>query len=178
MVTSLFFRPNNLALVSYLLVGYGQSREARAGLDDSSAQNGSRTVRPSELAGKLGIKPGMAVLLQGAPPGFATQLGSLPDGAKLLTTSTRAADCVIAFVRSKADVKTMAPSVLRAVIANGLLWFAYPKKSGPLRSDLSRDSGWEPVFESGFDSVAQISIDDTWTGFRFRPKHLVGKRAR
>ena len=130
------------------------------------------------LARKLGIKPGMTVLLQGAPPGFAELLGSLAEGAKLLKTLTDAADCVIAFVRSKADVKTMAPAALRAVSDNGLLWFAYPKKSGPLKSDLSRDSGWEPVFDSGFDSVAQISIDDTWTGFRFRPKHLVGKRAR
>ena len=96
----------------------------------------------------------------------------------MLKTSSGAADCVIAFVRSKADVKAMAPSVLRAVIDDGLLWFAYPKKSGPLAADLSRDSGWEPVFDSGFDAVAQVSIDDTWTGFRFRPKHLVGKRAR
>jgi hypothetical protein len=135
-------------------------------------------VKPSGLARKLGIKPGMAVLLQGAPSGFATQLGSLPDGAKLLKSSSGAADCVIAFVRSKADVKTMASAALRAVVDDGLLWFAYPKKSGRLKSDISRDSGWEPVFDSGFDSVAQISIDDTWTGFRFRPKHLVGKRPR
>jgi len=135
-------------------------------------------VRSSELARKLGIKPGMTVLLQGVPSGFAAHLGSLPDGAKLLKTSTGAADCIIAFVRSKADVKTMAPTVLRGVIDNGLLWFAYPKKSGPLQSDLSRDSGWEPLFAAGFDSVAQISIDETWTGFRFRPKHLVGKRPR
>jgi len=81
-------------------------------------------------------------------------------------------------VRSKADVEAMAPTVLRAASDSGLVWFAYPKKSGPLKSDLSRDSGWEPVFDSGFDSVAQISIDETWTGFRFRPKHLVGKHAR
>jgi hypothetical protein len=120
----------------------------------------------------------MTVLLQGTPSGFAAMLGSLPEGAKLRKTSTGAADCVVAFVRSKADVKAMAPSALGAVIDDGLLWFAYPKKSGPLRSDLTRDSGWEPLFDSGFDSVAQISIDDTWTGFRFRPKHLVGKRPR
>jgi len=135
-------------------------------------------VRSSELARKLGIKPGMKVFLQGVPSRFAAQLVSLPDGAKLLKTSTGGADFVIAFVRCKADVKTMAPSALSAVVDNGLLWFAYPKKSGPLQSDLSRDSGWEPLFAAGFDSVAQISIDETWTGFRFRPKHLVGKRPR
>jgi hypothetical protein len=79
-------------------------------------------------------------------------------------------------VRCKADVQVVAPTVLRAVVDDALLWFAYPKKSSSVKSDLSRDSGWEPVFACGFDSVAQISIDETWTGFRFRPKHLVGRR--
>jgi hypothetical protein len=120
----------------------------------------------------------MKVLLQAPPADFPSVLGTLPDGAKLLRASTGAADCVIAFVRCKADVKTMAPLAFNAVGEKGLLWFAYPKKSGPLQSDLSRDSGWEPLFEAGFDSVAQISIDETWTGFRFRPKHLIRSKPR
>jgi hypothetical protein len=102
----------------------------------------------------------------------------MADGIKLLKASARRVDCVIAFVRCKADVQAMAPTVLGTVVEDGLLWFAYPKKSSAVKSDLSRDSGWEPVFAGGFDSVAQISIDETWTGFRFRPKHLVGKRPR
>ena len=135
-------------------------------------------MKASELARKLGIKPRMKVLLQAPPADFPSVLGTLPDGAKLLRASTGAADCVIAFVRCKADVKTMAPLAFNAVGEKGLLWFAYPKKSGPLQSDLSRDSGWEPLFEAGFDSVAQISIDETWTGFRFRPKHLIRSKPR
>ncbi len=130
----------------------------------------------SGLARKLRIKPGMKVLLLGAPADFPALLEALPDGARLQRVSIGGADCVIAFVRCKADVGTMARSALSAVVDDGLLWFAYPKKSGPLQSDLSRDSGWEPLFEAGFDSVAQISVDETWTGFRFRPKHLVRKR--
>src|SRR5215475_5435284 len=132
---------------------------------------------PSGLARKLGIKPGMKVLLRGVPAHLLPLLGNLPDGAKLLKTSKGEADLVIAFVRSGAEVKRMTPSALSALGENGLLWFAYPKKSGRLQSDLSRDKGWEPLFEAGFDSVAQISIDETWTGFRFRPNHLVGKRS-
>jgi len=135
-------------------------------------------VKESGLARKLGIKPGMKVMLEAPPRDFLALLGTLPEGAKLMKVSSGAVDCVIAFVRSKADVKTMAPRALTAAGEKGLLWFAYPKKSGPLPSDLSRDSGWEPVFEAGFDSVAQISIDDTWTGFRFRPKHLVRSKPR
>lgn len=132
-------------------------------------------MKVSDLARKLRIKPGMKVLLQDAPEGFPELLGNLPDGAKLLKTAGVENDCVIAFVRTKAHVITTAPAVLKAVGDKGLLWFAYPKKSGALQSGLSRDSGWEPLLEAGLDSVAQISIDETWTGFRFRPRHLVGK---
>ena len=133
-------------------------------------------MAPSGLAKKLGIKAGMKVLALHAPEDFPALLKGLPGGAKLATASTGKADCVIAFLRCKADVKTTAPLAISAVVDDGLLWFGYPKKSGPLESDLSRDSGWEPLFEAGFDTVAQVSIDKTWTGFRFRPKHLVRKR--
>jgi hypothetical protein len=135
-------------------------------------------VKASGLARKFGIKPGMNVLVQDAPTDFLKLLGALPEGAKVLKTANGKTECVIAFVRNKAGVKTIAPKTLKAVGDKTLLWFAYPKKSGPLQSDISRDDGWEPLFDAGFDSVAQISIDPSWTGFRFRPKHLVGKRPR
>ena len=128
-----------------------------------------RTTTMTKLARKLGIKPGMKVLIRDAPADFASLRSSLSDGIKLLKASNNRGDCVIAFVRCKADVQAVAPTVLSAVVDDGLLWFAYPKKSSAVKSDLSRDSGWEPVFAGGFDTVAQISIDETWTGFRFRP---------
>jgi hypothetical protein len=135
-------------------------------------------MNSSGLARKFGIKPGMTVLLRDAPSDFAPLLSKFADGIKLLKASDERVDCVIAFVRCKADVQAVASAVLSAVVEDGLLWFAYPKKSSTVKSDLSRDIGWEPVFAGSFDSVAQISIDETWTGFRFRPKHLVGKRPR
>jgi hypothetical protein len=135
-------------------------------------------MNSSGFARKLGIKPGMTVLLRDAPSDFASLLSNLADGSKLPRAADDKADCVIAFVRCQADVQAVASAVLSAVVEDGLLWFAYPKKSGAVKSDLSRDIGWEPVLAGGFDSVAQISIDETWTGFRFRPKHLVGKRPR
>jgi hypothetical protein len=135
-------------------------------------------MESSELARKLAIKPGMAVLVQNAPPEFPSLLSPLPEGSTFSKPSEDRADCIIAFVRSKADVQASAPAAITALGEDGLLWFAYPKKTSALKSDLSRDTGWEPVFTSGYDSVAQISIDATWTGFRFRPKHLIGKRTR
>ena len=130
-----------------------------------------------DLARKLGIKAGMKVLIQNAPAHFLNMLGYLPEGVETAGNEIGGVDCAIIFVKTRADVKSTAAKTLDAVGEKGLLWFAYPKKSGPLRSDLSRENGWEPLFEAGFDSVAQVSIDETWTGFRFRPKHLVRSRS-
>ena len=120
----------------------------------------------------------MTVRINEAPADLSSRLSELTDGREASEDPAGEVQCVLTFVRSQAEVQRLAPAALRAVAADGLLWFAYPKKSGMLKSDLSRDSGWEPVFENGFDSVAQISIDETWTGFRFRRTHLVGKRTR
>ena len=127
------------------------------------------------LARKFGLKPGMTALLYKAPESFAASLQASGEGLELVTASRKPVACVIAFVSNKADVASAVRAALAGVVADGLLWFAYPKKTGALKSDLSRDSGWEPVYAAGLDSVAQISIDDTWTGFRFRARHLVGK---
>src|ERR1700692_5022384 len=131
-----------------------------------------RKTTMMKLARKLGIKPGMKVLIRDAPSDFASLRSSLSDGIKLFKASNNRADCVIAFVRCKADVQAVAPTVLSAVVDDGLLWFAYPKKSSAVKSDLSRDSGWEAVFGDGFDISAQISIDETWTGFRLPPQNF------
>jgi len=136
------------------------------------------TGNASGLAKKLGLKPGMTVLLKDAPAGFDAALSKSAGGITLTQAPSKKTNCVIAFVRSKADVETAAPKALKAIEEDGLMWFAYPKKTGGIKSDLSRDTGWEPVFAAGYDSVAQVSIDDTWTGFRFRPKHLIGRRTR
>jgi len=50
----------------------------------------------------------------------------------------------------------------------GRLWFAYPKKTGPVRTDLDRDHGWEPLTQAGLLPVTQVPLDATWSALRFR----------
>jgi len=62
-------------------------------------------MKPSGVVRKLRIKPGMTVLIRDAPSDFASLLSSMADGIKLLKASASRVDCVIAFVRCKADVQ-------------------------------------------------------------------------
>lgn len=120
---------------------------------------------------KLLIKPGFRVLVLNAPTEAAPLLSPLPEG---VTTATQPGgeadfDTVLAFVRSKAEVAEHAPSIVAGVKPGGLLWIAYPKKSGAIKTDIGRDDGWQPMWALGWDTVSLVALDDTWSAMRFRP---------
>jgi len=51
-----------------------------------------------------------------------------------------------------------------------VFWIAYPKKSGTIQSDLTRDAGWEKVYKSEWMPVSSVSIDDDWSGIRIKKR--------
>jgi hypothetical protein len=76
---------------------------------------------------------------------------------------------IILFVRLVSEVELLAPKALHNLISDGILWFAYPKKtSRKLFSDIDRDHGWEVLIDRGFDKVRLVAIDNDWSALRFR----------
>ncbi len=121
------------------------------------------------LINKLGIKAGQTILLLNAPDGYAGSLGPLPSGTEMTTSAEGQLDLVQAFVYNKADVDKLGPLAIKSVKPGGLLWFIYPKKTSSIKTDITRDTGWDIVYNTGWRPVALVAIDDTWAGFRFRP---------
>ena len=126
---------------------------------------------PKAIPRKLLIKPGFRVLVLNAPDDPAELLSPLPEGVEVAQQPMDGADfdVVLAFVRSKAEVATHAASIVTGVKPAGLLWMAYPKKSGAIKTDISRDEGWQPMWALGWDTVSLVALDDTWSAMRFRP---------
>jgi len=130
------------------------------------------------LRKKLAIKPGYKLLILNAPDGYIDQLNPLPEGA---TVHTQAAgesgfDFVQVFARSKADVDNHAQSAVRLLKQGGLLWFAFPKKTSKIKTDVTRDVGWDTLMDMAYGPVTAIAIDDTWSALRFRPNSEVKSR--
>jgi hypothetical protein len=112
---------------------------------------------------KLGFKSGMTGWTLDRP-GALAELVPLPAGDAPAGTP----DVIVAFVHAAADV---APALARALphyAAGGALWFAYPKKSGAIRTDITRDRGWEPAAAHDLLAVTQVALDSTWSALRFR----------
>jgi len=81
---------------------------------------------------------------------------------------------IIIFVKSISDVEQVAPMTLHNLMADGILWFCYPKKTSKLySSDLSRDFGWKVLNDAGLEGIRLVSIDEDWSAFRFRNKKYI-----
>jgi hypothetical protein len=44
-----------------------------------------------------------------------------------------------------------------------------------VKTDLTRDVGWEIVSQAGLRPVTQVSVNEVWSALRFRPVERVGK---
>lgn len=76
---------------------------------------------------------------------------------------------ILLFVKLVSEVENYAPLALHNLVSDGVLWFAYPKKtSKKFSSDIDRDHGWEVLIDRGFDKVRQVAVDDDWSALRFR----------
>ncbi len=115
------------------------------------------------VAEKLGLKPGMAGWALAVPDGLSG-LDGFARGAVPATPP----DIVLAFVPAVAAVAPALDAALPRYRRGKALWFAYPKKTGAIRTDITRDHGWQAVQAAGLLPVMQVALDDTWSALRFR----------
>lgn len=78
-------------------------------------------------------------------------------------------DFIIIFVKSVSEIDFFAPIVLHNLLADGVLWFCYLKKTSvKYDSDITRDHGWKALNDSGFQGIRMVAMDDDWSAMRFR----------
>lgn len=120
---------------------------------------------------KLQFKKQDKIYVIGAPKEFKPILDDMAN----ITTVKKSPNCkqkyefALFFVKSKADVARYAEKAAGKIHGDGLLWFAYPKKSSQkYTTDISRDDGWQPLGDIGFEPVRHVAIDEDWSALRFR----------
>ncbi len=129
----------------------------------------------SALARKLRLQAGQRALILNAPAGYLNELGELPEGVSVATEPDGDFDFVQVFVGNRAELERLGPVALRAVKYDGLLWLCYPKQSAGVKTDITRDVGWDVILQAGMRPVTQVAINATWSALRFRPTEKVGK---
>jgi len=119
------------------------------------------------LARKLGVKPGARVGLIGAPAGFQSELGALPEGVVLRERARGPLDVIVAFFDRRSQLERRLPALRAALDPAGGLWTAWPKRASGVFTDLSENVVREVGLAAGLVDNKVCAIDDLWSGLRF-----------
>jgi hypothetical protein len=113
------------------------------------------------LPTKLGITGDQRVYVGGdAPDGFL-------DGIARVKQLRAPIDVAVVFVTREADYRRWLTKMHTALAADGGLWFAWPKRSSGVATDLTEDVIRNvAVGETTLVDNKVCAIDDTWSGLR------------
>jgi hypothetical protein len=117
------------------------------------------------LGKKLALKHGHVVALLGAPNGRS--IPELEPEVEVRRDLRRKPDIVVAFVRSRSELRQQAVRVVRALAADGSLWIAWPRKAGGHVSDVTEQSLRDQFLPTGLVDNKVAALDDDWSGLRF-----------
>jgi hypothetical protein len=132
----------------------------------------------SALARKLRLKPGFRAIFLNAPEGYLDRLRPLPADVDVVTGDDGRLEFLQLFVRDVAELRELGGRGVRRVRPEGVLWVTYTKSGvGNGATDLPATPWWrrrdvlgEITGEWGLAVMALVSLDETWTALRFKPR--------
>lgn len=129
-----------------------------------------------DVYSKLKVKEGMNLLILNAPVAYLTSTDEIPLSISIHTeANNKQYRFVQLFAKNQQELTSWGDRAIQSLEDDGVLWICYPKKTSPLYENLSRDEGWDAVTSLGMEGVSLISVDDTWSAMRFRPKNAASK---
>ena len=115
---------------------------------------------------KLGLKPGMRVLLRDAPHDYWDLCGFDRTGVSLAGTR-QAFDFGHVFAGKRAALARALEIATGRLDAAGMLWLSWPKKSAGVTTDLTEDTLRELALPLGLVDVKVCAVTDIWSGLKF-----------
>ncbi len=119
------------------------------------------------LVKKLGIKPGHAVYLMGAPKEYRSWLAPLPDSVTFAAKAPRdGADIVHLFVKSLAEYDSDLPKARKAMKSDGALWVSWYKKAAKIETDVTEHAIRDIALKTDLVDVKVCAVTDIWSGLK------------
>jgi hypothetical protein len=129
---------------------------------------------------KLNLGEHREILVVGAPRSFASELKALQRvRIERRITAIKEVTFALVFVVKQTELNHSSAALTPKVTGDAVIWFAYPKgTSKRYACDFNRDTGWDVLRSSGFDTVRQVAIDEDWSALRFRRTEYINHRPR
>lgn len=115
---------------------------------------------------KLGLKSGMRVFFSRPPSGLDALLSGAPRELDRLARLA-SFDLALAFAASERSLKAVLAKLEPKLVADGMIWVAWPKKASGVATDLGADAVRRAGLALGLVDVKVCAIDATWSGLKF-----------
>lgn len=128
------------------------------------------------LAKKLGLKPGLRVLLRDVPGDYAA-LTQFDLTLCQVLAQPGAFDFAHAFVGSRAALLQALDALEPYLDDTGMTWISWPKKASRIATDLTEDGIRELALPRGLVDVKVCAVDAVWSGLKLvrRVTHRSGQ---
>lgn len=121
------------------------------------------------VAQKMHLKPGMNIGFFNKPDNLEDLLGGFPEDVEIAEElEGTELDFILAFIEDRQMLEAYLHSLKNAIHDGGALWIAYHKRSSSVETDINRDIIAEYGTSIDLKGVAMISINDNWSGLRFK----------
>jgi hypothetical protein len=115
------------------------------------------------VAQKARVKPGTTVAVVNRVKGIVESLG-LPKDATFVPPGK--AQLIFLFAKTRAELEREMPKAVARLGEASALWVFFRKGSQGL--DMNRDTVWAVAQKLRLSPLGLLSVDDTWSAFRFR----------
>ena len=119
------------------------------------------------LLQKLGIREGTRMAVVNAPANFRDDLGELPLAVEWANRVRPPLDIVVTFNTRLSTLVAQWPTLTSAVVADGVVWVAWPKKASGIDTDITDDALRDALAKTRWVDNNACAIDDTYSGMRF-----------
>jgi hypothetical protein len=129
---------------------------------------------------KLNLGERREILVVNAPQSLAAELKALQRvRIQRRITAIKELTFALVFVVKQTGLDRLSAAIAAKATGDAVIWFAYPKgTSKRYTCDFNRDTGWDTLRASGFDTVRQVAIDEDWSALRFRRIEFINYRSR
>jgi hypothetical protein len=117
------------------------------------------------VAEKARIKPGTTVAVIN-PVDDVVKAWGVPTDVSFVKPA--AAQIVLLFVKTRAELQSKMPRAVEGLAPGATVWVMFRKGSKAAGLDMKRDDVWEIACRLGVRPVSLLSVDETWSAFRFR----------
>jgi hypothetical protein len=129
-----------------------------------SIKNIDGRLFPDSLIKKLGIQPGMKVLLLNAPHQYPEWLEA--DISQQVVKSGEEADLVHLFVKNRKELEKLFPALIKKIKPEAITWISWYKKSSGIVTDVTEDGIRAVVLPAGWVDVKVCAVSDEWSALK------------